>query len=440
MQFDVQFDKKLLLCLAIFAAFSIASLFLPFFSSDEYGYMSSGREIVEGKFAEIGDVNRFPLFPFTLSIVYSVFGYSELITKIFLMMLGFATIILFHAVAKSALSEEAAFISTLIFASNPLFLYLSTRVLTEPLFFLLLIACVYYVAKALENKWNSFILGLLCAGLVLTRYSGALILPAIVIYLFLSKEYRRLSVDKIGFFVLGSAIVAGLWMWFSYNFTGDPFGLLLRFFSQQTGGLNEAVFSLPDKLPLYLIALPFLLLFATPFLWNGAAEFFKGGIQKNKTLLLAAIVSVVFYAGLEVYGFFNVALLRYIVPIIPFLALFAGNVQLPFKVELPFKFGGFVVDKKMLYAAVVLNLLLAASVFVFFASYPKYVGYREAGQWAAENCDSFNSNIQKVLKHYSDKDNEVAGECTVVSSYDGALPQAPGQRLVFESHGVKVYK
>ncbi len=441
MQFDVQFDKKLLLCLAIFAAFSLASFFLPFFSSDEYGYMSSGREIIEGKFTEIGDVNRFPLFPFVLSTVYSFFGYSELVTKLFLMLLGFLTIILFYEIAKSAFGQEAAFIPTLIFASNPLFLYLSTRVLTEPLFFLLLLAGVYYLPKALESKFSAFTIGLLFAALILTRYIGVLIIPAIVVYLFVSKEYRRISIEKVGLFALGGGVIAGLWLWFSYNVTGDPFGLFLRFFSQQTGGLNEAAtFSLPDKLPLYLIALPFLLLFASPFLWKGVVEFFKGGVQKNKTLLLAAVVSIVFYLGLEVYGFFNVALLRYIVPIVPFLALFAGNVKLPFNLELPFKFGGVVVDKKVLYAAVMLNLLLAASVFAFFASYPKYVGYREAGQWAAENCNSFNSNIQKVLKHYSDKDNDLAGDCTVISGYDGQLSPAVGQQMVFESHGVKVYE
>ncbi len=432
----MQFDKKLLLCLAIFTAFSLASFFLPFFSSDEYGYMSSGREIIEGKFTQIGDVNRFPLFPFVLSTVYSFFGYSELITKLFLMLLGFLTIILFYEIAKRAFGQETAFIPTLIFASNPLFIYLSTRVLTEPLFFLLLIAVVYLLPKALENKFSAFTFGILIAALIETRYIGVLIIPAIAVYLFVSKEYCRLSIEKVGLFALGGAVIAGLWMWFSYNVTGDPFGLFLRFFFQQTGGLNEAAaFSLPDKLPLYLIALPFLLLFASPFLWKGVVEFFKGGVQKNKTLLLAAIVSIVFYLGLEVYGFFNVALLRYIVPIVPFLALFAGNIQLPFK------FSGVVIDKKIIYAAVVLNLLLAASVFAFFASYPKYVGYREAGVWAAENCNSFNSNIQKVLKHYSDKDNNALNEeCTVISSYDGALSPAVGQQMIFESHGVKVYK
>ncbi len=428
-------DKKLLLCLAIFLCFSAASLFLPFFSSDEYGYMSSGREIIEGKFTEIGDVNRFPLFPLLLAVVYSVFGYSEIVTKLFLMVLGFATLILFFEIAKSALGQEAAFISTLVFVSNPFFLYLSTRVLTEPLFFFLLLACVYFIPKAFESKLSAFIFGIITAGLVLTRYIGALIFPAIVIYLIISKEYKRFSFDKVGLFVLGGALIAGLWVWFSYNVTGDPFGLFFRFFSQQTTGLNEAgVFSLPDKLPLYLIVLPFLLVFASLFLWKGAAEFFKGGVQKNKQLLLAAVVSVVFYAGLEIYGFFNVALLRYIVPIVPFLALFAGNVKLPFQ------FAGIAIDKKVLYALVMLNLLLTASVFAFFATYPKYAGYREAGQWAAANCESFSSNIQKVLEHYSGKENDEKGECTVISSYDGALLPPADQRMVFESHGVKVYK
>ncbi len=431
-------DKKLGLCLLIFLVFSVASLFMPFFSSDEYGYMASGKEILEGKFAEVGDVTRFPLFPFVLSIVYSLFGYSELVTKLLLLIIGCLSIFVFYNfLAKPALGNEKAFIATLLFASNPLFLYVSTRVLTESLFIFFLVIFAVLLHKAPFERMYAFLLGVAMGLLFLDRYIGLVsILVSAVYFMWLywsDKAPKDWRLDKlgIGLIVFGLSPVV-----FSQLAFGEPWRVVssfLSFFSQQSGGLNEvAVFSLPDKIPFYLPFLFILLVFASPFLWKALMNYKQ--LFKNNLLVLSGITIVGFWLALEVYGFFNVALLRYIVPFVPFLALFAGSANLPFK------FRKFEINSKLVFFAVVLNLILAASVFVFFASYPKYVGYREAGQWATENCTSINSNIQKIVKHYSGFDNSLDGECTVVSRYDGALSPLPGQALVFESNGVKVFK
>ncbi|MFH0713562.1 MAG: glycosyltransferase family 39 protein [Candidatus Micrarchaeota archaeon] len=431
--FNFNENKKLALCLAVFLAFSLTSFFLPFFSTDEYGYMASGMEIKEGTFANVGDINRFPLFPFMLSAVYSILGYSEFITKLLMLVIGILTIYIFHEkLAKPALGAEKAFLATLVFVSNPFFLYLSTRVLSEPLFFLLLITGIFLLTK-FENVAYAFVFGIVSATLFLTRYIGVIILLVAALFLLWKhKNVFAIPVKSVICAVFGFVLALLPWFWLSEQTTGSFFALALKFFSQQSV-LNEATFSLPDKIPFYLIFIPFLLLFATPLLWKGAADFYKRGIASNKTLTLAGITVVVFWLAMEVYGVFNVALLRYIVPIIPFLALFAGNV------ELPFKFAGFQINKKIFYSFIVLNLLIASGVFVFFASYPKYIGYKEAGQWAAENCASINSNIQKVMEHYSGKYNSIPAQCTVISGYDGALQPADDQTLVFESHGVKIY-
>ena len=440
-----QIDRyPLVFCIALFLIASFATTFvLPaFHSSDEYGYMASAREMMQGKFAKIGDVNRFPLFPVLLSVLYSILGYSELVTNLLLAIIGVATLAIFYEfLAKPHLNKNGAFIATLIFATNPLFLYLSTRVLTESLFILLFVIFAVLLLKATASRLHSVLLGVVVGLLFATRYVGLVAIPIAVayfVYLYVSsKKLAVLSFSNLLIALIGFVLTTLLFSWLVF---GEPFTLLsgfLSFFSQQTSGLNEAAtFSLPDKIPFYVPFIFVLLGFASPLLWKallGYKQFFK-----NNLLAASGISVVIFWLALEVYGVFNVALLRYIAPIIPFLALFAGSVNLPFN------FREFKINRRHLYVAIIFNLLVAVSIFGFFASYPKYVGYREAGQWAAEHCASVNSNIQKIVKHYSNLDewtsNSTSAQCTVISSYDGKLLPPSGQGLVFESHGVKVYK
>ncbi|MFH1780303.1 MAG: glycosyltransferase family 39 protein [Candidatus Micrarchaeota archaeon] len=412
-------NKKLALALVPFLALALFSLSFNAFSSDEYAYLTTGKAFAQGTTSGYTDLDRFPLYPFTLGALFNVFGYSEVIARLFSILLGAAGIILTFLLARKLAGEETAFWSALLVAVNPFYAYLSTRILTEPLFFALFLASIYALFKAKE--WRGYaIFGILTGLTFLTRYLGAYLLLAAGVYAFFWKKSELTIKNSLS--VLAGFILALIpWMAWSQNETGNPFGFAINFLKNQLA-LNETAFSLPDKIPLYALGI-LILMAAASF----ALYFALKKQNKKLALLYAAILSA--WVSMEAYGLLgNTPLLRYAVPLVPLIAIICVDA-----VPKGFWF-------KLLKAAIAVNFILALIVIAFFGSYSKYNGYREAGLYAAEHCTTIDSNIQRIIEHYSGKRNTLNAECIVESSFDGKIEIPSGYYLVFQSKGVNVYE
>ncbi|NUN11686.1 glycosyltransferase family 39 protein [Candidatus Micrarchaeota archaeon] len=408
-------NRKILLALTPFIALACFSLFFQAYSSDEYAYLTTGKAFAENTLQGYTDLGRFPLYSFTLSILFRIFGYGELIARLFSIALGIFGIILTFKLAKELFNEEKAFFAALIVSTNPLYTYLTTRMLSEALFLVLFMGSLIVLLKA-KNYLHYAFFGVLAGLTFLTRYFGGYLLFVALLYAYFTK---KLNWKNYLLIIIGFIIALSPWMAWSASETGSAFGFGLSFLTNQLS-LNENAFSLPDKIPLYALGLLGILCASSILL-------VKNNWKKTNPLLLASIIGV--WISMEAYGFLgNPPLIRYLLPVIPVLAVLVSSIE--------FK-GSW---KKILIATLVLNLIAGVFVINYFGNNAKYVGYREAGLFAAENCDSIDSNIQRIIEHYSGKRNTLNGECIVSSDYDGKLEIPSNYLLVFEKNGVNVYQ
>jgi 4-amino-4-deoxy-L-arabinose transferase-like glycosyltransferase len=407
--------KKLAIVSVVFIVTCFLSLSFFVFSADEYTYMNNADAFVQGNYSD----PRFPLFPFIISVFYRIFGSIEAVPKALNLAIAALGIIATYFFAKKLFNEKIALWSALFLASNPFYIFFSTRVMTEPLFTTLLTACVFLIFLSEKNPRFLPAFGFALAVLVLTRYIGLYVLPIFLIYLWKNRKLNVLWSKWIFAGAAAFAAVFALYLWLSYSTTGNALGFILSFFLQQIS-VQQGLMSLPDKIPSYIIFAPFVAGALVPlFLMYIKDNLRRLGENKH---FLPALSIVTIAVVMEIWGLFNFALFRYIAVTAPLIAIPCGVYAAGLKSK----------RAKVLVAALVAVNLAAgvAGVIWFNNSYPKHVDYRKAGLFAAEECNGkVFSNIDFVVVHYTKKQGVSMEEadCIIDSGYDGKLNQSIAQ-------------
>ncbi|MBI3588090.1 glycosyltransferase family 39 protein [Candidatus Micrarchaeota archaeon] len=428
-------------------------------SMDEYTYLEMSSFFSQGKVLQAPDSSRFPVFPWLLTAWSLPFGHSILSARLLNILIGLACLALVFAVASRLFSKRAAFYSVLFLGSSPFFAFLSSKVLSEPLFFLLLTACVYLVFKSVERKAALIPLGALFSLLVLSRFFGLYLAPVALVFWHSKKRLDLLRTREFLYGAAASVAVFLPWLALSYYATGDALGFFKEFFLSNVQ-LFQGGFALPDRIASYALFAPFiagaaiipialvlrLLLAKVKSSCNHAA-----GTLGDDFIYLLVLSSVIITLSLEAYGFLHFRLLRYLVPIAPFVALLAGWASdhvlegRPSGVW-PRRLN---ISKKMLaralIALVALNMLVGAFVIGKFGTSPKQAGYDIVGKYAAQNCASYYSNVERVIYYYASKPQvDISqADCAIQSTFDPNVVNAnytSGRTLVFEQSGMRVYR
>lgn len=419
--------KIILIILAFFWIFSLLySLMSISFSMDEYNYMNRASSFLKGSFGQ--DNERFPFFPFVLSIFYFVFGESEIVSKLFPFLIGAIGVFLTYFLSKKFFGKDSAFWAASFLAANPIYLFISTRVLTESLFISLLVLNVIIFFKSIEDNRFFPLLGVSFALLFLTRYVGLYLLPVFAIYVLKKKPSLLLGkwflLSFFSFF-----IVLYPWIAFNQNYTSNPFGGLSTFLFLS----GEVKHSLPDKIPDYFVVFPFILFFLTPLLFFGLIEFWKEREKESNFLILLCIVVIL--VSIELHSFIlKPPLLRYMAPLLPFLAIVASFGVYYFNTVIK-------IGNKLIVLLIFLNLLLGLLFVQYFSSYSKHVAYREAGKYISENCATVESNIPLVTEYYlRHSTGNNAFECFVQSSFESWKISVPENSLkIFNKNGISIF-
>ncbi|MBI5417853.1 glycosyltransferase family 39 protein [Candidatus Poribacteria bacterium] len=117
---------------------------------------------------------KLPLFPIFLAFIYTIFGHSVSIARIFQILLGAFSVAGIYLIAETIFEEKRAVLCAAILACDPLYIYLSGWFLTENLFIPLIIYFLYFILKyqLYDQKKHLLILAGVCLGLAaLTRAS-----------------------------------------------------------------------------------------------------------------------------------------------------------------------------------------------------------------------------------------------------------------------------
>lgn len=95
--------------------------------------------------------SEFPLYPWTVAVVYHVFGYHEQIARLVSFVVSLLACWTFFRIAERLLPPTGLVAAIAIFAVNPLAVRLSTAVQPEPLMFLFYLAAAYFFLRWLDG-------------------------------------------------------------------------------------------------------------------------------------------------------------------------------------------------------------------------------------------------------------------------------------------------
>lgn len=397
------------LILIVLLAVAGLGIIFPARAADEFAYLSTGRAIHEGT-QERDDFARFPGYSLLLGGLFFIHQ-SEAAVMVLNAVLLLGIALLTRKIARKMKTDESiAFWASL---TSPFLIFFATRALSEIFFTFMLMVCVWTL---LEKKY--FWTGLFSGLLFTTRYTGGLMGFAAVAYWYYHDDR---DLGKVVEYAMG--LLVGLLPLFviNYTFTGNPLGLVLEFFLG-TYQFGPNVFSLPDRIPSYILASPLLLAGLL------AAIFFKWPKRQwNATMSILAV----FLVGLELYSLFgliNIPQFRFLVPLAP-LAIVCFLSQLDVRS---------VNRQRIVYGLLGLGLIagLVGSV-AFNTLYEKNAMHEETAAFVKRNCESVHANLT-TLARWTHGENTPLNEqpqCIVESHYEKATLEIPTNYTPWVSFG-----
>jgi len=175
---------------------------------------------------EIPQTYRTPGYPAFLAAIYAIFGESWPAVAVVQMFISLLTIVLTYHIALRLWNSQAALLSALLSALDPVSFAYSLKVMTETLFAFLIVAMVFFGILFIRAKngaiW-ALLLGLSLALATLVRpLSYYLVFPTmagfIVLGLIRRWNWRRIVISSI-LIVIPSVLFIGAWKLRNYRLT-----------------------------------------------------------------------------------------------------------------------------------------------------------------------------------------------------------------------------
>lgn len=137
-----------------------------------------------------------PLYPLFMAIIYRLSGNSNIAVQLVQCLLGMVSCLLLYAIGERLFNEWIGLIAAALSAVYPFLVYISSMLLTEQLFVLLLLLAIYLLVRSRDDLGYAFILGAgISLGLgALTRPAMLAFFPFCAVYLLLSNgivQFKR---------------------------------------------------------------------------------------------------------------------------------------------------------------------------------------------------------------------------------------------------------
>jgi len=177
--------------------------------------------------------SEFPLYPWTVAVLYRVFGYHEEVARLVSLVVSLLACGVFFLIAERLLAPLGLVAAVAVFAVNPLAVRLSTAVQPEPPMFLFYLAAVYFFLRWIDGfRRSDYILAA-----ALTALAILVKLPAANLCLF----FAALCFDRFGsraiarrdlwLFVALSLVLPVAWYAFAHRYWtdyGNSLGMSMR--------------------------------------------------------------------------------------------------------------------------------------------------------------------------------------------------------------------
>jgi 4-amino-4-deoxy-L-arabinose transferase-like glycosyltransferase len=252
-----------------------------------------------------------PLLPYSLSILYLLFGDGNILIDLFIPIIGTLGILFLYILLKEMYDEKIAFYSSVLLAFVPLNEITSGRILTDSFVTTLVTLSILFFWKGFEKKNNKskIACGFFSALAVLSRYN-AIVLPVIFLIYLIIKN-RRLNFLKEKYMII-TIVVFFLALtplfWYGYKNYGTPLGAFIHSSESITyyGGVQPWYFYFTySNIMLFLFSCAFLSLFF--ILKNKKLRFKRNNILISLWFVLFLLLSIYFPHKEE----------RFILPLVP---------------------------------------------------------------------------------------------------------------------------
>ncbi len=227
------FSLALVLRLAVFffilLRFGDAGFILPPFS-DGHGYVAIANNVLAGNgFSrdEVApftpDTKRVPLYPLFLSLTFALSGGAWWLAALLQTVMSSALVLLVYKITDAVAGRRAAFFAGILAALHPFAIFLSTQLLAETFFTLILFGAFVFVMRTLTHPaYRAVSIGGVLMGLAAlvkpaAQYIPFLILPFIALRL---KTVQRLMYPIV--FIACFAIAIAPWVTRNYVASGVP--------------------------------------------------------------------------------------------------------------------------------------------------------------------------------------------------------------------------
>jgi hypothetical protein len=187
--------------------------------SDFHQYDLLGQRLAngEGYVDEFGEPSAFYAigWPFFLSIVYRIFGYSLIVAQLVNALMAIGSIALVFAISRYLFDDRVSLVAALLVAINPtLVLYSSTHG-TESLFILQLLLISWLFLRSMKSpRTRDLVLIGIVTGLAVLVRPVAICVPlgAFAAYYFMNRHDIRNSLKKVLIIVGVSMIIVAPWV------------------------------------------------------------------------------------------------------------------------------------------------------------------------------------------------------------------------------------
>lgn len=191
---------------------------------DDALYLEAGWRFVN-EFPNYFYTQNAPLYPMFLAVLTKIFGLKLILFKLFSVLFNFLGFVLFYKSFEKRL-PYSVFIPVAVFAAiNHLIMYYASMTFTEAFYFFLQGLFFYYATKTVETvnkenvnlktQWKLWLMLGLSMFLMSTAKSAAIVvIPAIVLYFFLEKNYKAIGFSVgsyLIFKIVYEALVRLIW-------------------------------------------------------------------------------------------------------------------------------------------------------------------------------------------------------------------------------------
>ncbi len=186
-----------------------STIFYNNFMLDEAFYSDWALSIAGGQWLGKGLFDGLPLYPYTLGIVFKIFGYNLFVARLIEVTIGSLSCVLLYLIAKEIFNKRAGIIAAIIAALYAPFIFYSGILVPTvfTVFFYLVSLLIFVKVVHAPTKRGFFLFGAIAGLAVMTRASMLLFLPFALAWVMIISVDKKKAIVNVALAAMGLLLI-----------------------------------------------------------------------------------------------------------------------------------------------------------------------------------------------------------------------------------------